>query len=167
MPVVPTFGKLLRWINDLWFYTPPVAEVGLKALDVTLRNGVDPIMGKQLGLPTGHLRDFASFDDFFQAFAKNLTFFVEILAEHEELEYVESGKQAPYLLLSMLYDDCLARGKAIFAGGVRYLGGSLESFGNVNAADSLTAINEVVFKKKLISADRLIEALNHNFVGYE
>jgi pyruvate-formate lyase len=96
-----------------------------------------------------------------------LSFFIEILADHEELEYVESGKQAPYLYLSMLYDDCLARGKAIFSGGIRYLGGSLESFGSVNAADSLTAIKKMVFDQKLISAERLIAALDNNFVGYE
>lgn len=154
-------------IDHMGFGTPSGSLNVLKALDVTLRNGVDPISGKQLGLATGHLRDFGSFDELFKAFEKNLTFFIEILAEHEELEYVESGKQAPYLYLSLLYDDCLARGKAIFSGGVRYLGGSLESFGNVNAADSLAAINEAVFKKKLLSADRLLEALDHNFVGYE
>ncbi len=67
----------------------------------------------------------------------------------------------------MLYDDCLARGKGMFAGGVRYLGGSLESFGNVNTADSLTAVKRLVFDEKLLSADRLVAALDHNFVGYE
>ena len=154
-------------IDHMGFGTPSGSLNVLKALDVTLRDGVDHISGKRLGLPTGDLKDFKTFDEFFSAFKKQLAFFIEILADHEELEYVESGKQAPYLYLSLLYDDCIARGKGIFSGGIKYLGGSLESFGSVNAADSLTAIKKMVFDQKLISADRLMTALNNNFVGYE
>jgi pyruvate-formate lyase len=154
-------------IDHMGFGTPSGSLNVLKALDVTLRNGVDHITGKQLGLATGELKDFKTFEDFFDAFKKQLAFFIEILADHEDLEYVESAKHAPYLYLSMLYDDCIARGKAIFDGGIRYLGGSLESFGSVNSADSLTAIKKMVFDEKLISAEQLMEALNHNFVGYE
>ncbi|NDP20535.1 MAG: hypothetical protein GZ091_05595 [Paludibacter sp.] len=154
-------------IDHAGFGTPSGSLNVLKALDVTLRNGVDHITGKQLGLQTGHLKDFKSYDEFFKAFKKQLSFFIEILADHEELEYVESAKQAPYLYLSMLYDDCIARGKAIFAGGIRYLGGSLESFGSVNTADSLTAIKKMVFDQELISPEQLIAALDNNFVGYE
>jgi len=154
-------------IDHMGFGTPSGSLNVLKALDVTLRDGVDHISGKRLGLPTGDLKDFKTFNEFYSAFKKQLTFFIEILADHEELEYVESAKQAPYLYLSMLYDDCLARGKAIFSGGIKYLGGSLESFGNVNAADSLTAIKKMVFDQKLISPDTLIAALNSNFMGYE
>ena len=154
-------------IDHMGFGTPSGSLNVLKALDVTLRNGVDQITGKQLGLPIGHLKDFKTFDEFFDAFKKQLTFYIEILADHEDLEYMESGKQAPYLYLSMLYDDCIGRGKAIFSGGIKYLGGSLESFGSVNTADSLTAIKKMVFDQKLISPERLIEALDHNFVGYE
>jgi pyruvate-formate lyase len=154
-------------IDHMGFGTPSGSLNVLKALDVTLRNGVDHITGKQLGLATGELKDFKTFDDFFDAFKKQLAFFIEILADHEDLEYVESAKHAPYLYLSMLYDDCIARGKAIFDGGIRYLGGSLESFGSVNSADSLTAIKKMVFDEKLISPEQLMAALNNNFVGYE
>jgi pyruvate-formate lyase len=154
-------------IDHMGFGTPSGSLNVLKALDITLRDGVDHITGKRLGLPTGDLKDFKTFDDFYSAFKKQLAFYIEILADHEELEYVESGKQAPYLYLSMLYDDCIARGKGIFSGGIKYLGGSLESFGSVNAADSLTAIKKMVFDEKRISAERLIEALNNNFMGYE
>ena len=154
-------------IDHMGFGTPSGSLNVLKALDITLRDGVDHITGKRLGLPTGDLKDFKTYDEFFDAFKKQLAFFIEILADHEDLEYVESGKQAPYLYLSMLYDDCIARGKAIFSGGIRYLGGSLESFGSVNTADSLTAIKKMVFDQKLISPERLMAALDNNFVGYE
>jgi pyruvate-formate lyase len=147
--------------------TPSGALNVLKALEVTLRDGYDPVSGKRIGLPTGSLKDFKTFDDLFTAFKKQLTYFIEVLAEQEKLEYEVTGQTAPFLLLSMLYDDCLARGKGMFDGGIRYQGGSLETYGNVNAADSLTAIKAAVFEKKLIPADRLVEALDHNFARYE
>lgn len=154
-------------LDHMGFGTPSGSLNVLKALDVTLRNGTDHITGKQLGLSTGYLSDFKSFDKFFKAYKEQLKFFIEILADHEELEYIETGKHAPYLMLSLLYDDCMERGKAIFSGGIRYLGGSLESFGLVNAADSLVAIKQLVYDKKLISPEKLIEILDNNFVGYE
>jgi pyruvate-formate lyase len=154
-------------LDHMGFGTPSGSLNVLKALDITLRNGLDNITSKRLGLPTGDFRDFKTFDEFFSAYKEQLQFFIEILADHEELEYVETGKQSPYLYLSMLYDDCMERGKAIFSGGIRYLGGSLESFGSVNASDSLAAIKNVVYDRKLMSPDRLIEVLDNNFVGYE
>jgi pyruvate-formate lyase len=154
-------------LDHMGFGTPSGSLNVLKALDITLRDGIDNITGKRLGLPTGHLSDFKTFNEFLSAFKMQLAFFIEILADHEELEYVETGKQSPYLFLSMLYDDCIERGKGIFSGGIRYLGGSLESFGSVNAADSVTAIKYAVYDNKLISAQRLIEALDNNFAGYE
>lgn len=154
-------------LDHMGFGTPSGSLNVLKALDITLRNGTDNITGKRLGLPTGNLTDFKTFDEFYDAYKKQLNFFIEILADHEELEYVETGKQSPYLYLSMLYDDCIERGKGIFSGGIRYLGGSLESFGSVNAADSLAAIKYAVYDKKLIAPHRLVEALDNNFVGYE
>ena len=155
-------------VLDYMGYGTPSGSLNiLKALDVTLRDGIDHISGKRLGLPTGDLHDFKSFDELFEAFKKQLAFFIEILADHQDLEYLITGQTSAYLYLSMLYDDCIERGKGIFAGGIRYLGGSLESFGLVNAADSLAAIKNQVFDKKAISADRLIDVLNKNFVGYE
>lgn len=147
--------------------TPSGALNVLKALEVTLHDGTDPVTGLQLGLHTGSLQDFNSFDELFEALKNQLTYFIEILADHEELEYAVSGQTAPYLYLSMLYDDCLERGKGIFAGGIRYLGGSLESYGIVNAADSLTAIKQLVYEKRLLSPGNLLEALKNNFEGFD
>ena len=64
-------------------------------------------------------------------------------------------------------DDCLATGKGMFEGGVRYLGGTLESYGNSNTADSLTAIRELVYDKKAVTLGQIREMLNANFKGFE
>jgi pyruvate-formate lyase len=71
------------------------------------------------------------------------------------------------LFISMLYDDCIARGQSLLDGGVRLRGGLIETYGMVNAADSLTAIKSLVYDRKLIPLTRLIAALEADFEGYE
>lgn len=73
----------------------------------------------------------------------------------------------PFMMVTMLYDECLERGKAIFNGGCAYLAGTLEMYGNVNAANSLAAIKRLVFEEQVLPAQKLLEAMDANFVGYE
>ncbi|MEW6652671.1 MAG: pyruvate formate lyase family protein [Bacteroidota bacterium] len=148
------------------FGTPSGVINLLKALEVTLRNGREPLTGKTIGLQLGEFKDFKSFEDLLSAYKKQVEFFVELLAEQEALEYKTAGETAPFLFVSLLYDDCLEKGNGIFSGGIRYLGGTIETYGNTNTADSLTAIKEFVYVKKEISPDELLKALDANFNGY-
>ncbi|HEX9653851.1 MAG TPA: pyruvate formate lyase family protein, partial [bacterium] len=93
------------------FGTPSGVINLLKALEVTLHNGSDPITGKAIGLRLGEFKDFETFDHLRAAYRKQVEFFVEMMAEHEVLEYKIAGEIAPFLYMSMLYDDCLARGR--------------------------------------------------------
>lgn len=154
-------------LNHRSYGTPSGSINLLKALEVTLHNGMDPVTGFETGLRTGELNEFKTFDQLFEAYKKQVTYFIEILADHEELEYKVLGDSASYLYMSMLYDDCMERGKGIFSGGIRYLGGTLETYGNVNTADSLTAIKELVYDKKVMTPEKLLEVLDNNFNGYE
>ena len=43
----------------------------------------------------------------------------------------------------------------------------METYGNINTADSLTAIKKLKFDEKKISLKELLDALDANFVGYE
>jgi pyruvate-formate lyase len=147
------------------FGTPSGVINLLKALEITLHNGRDPLTGRQLGIETGEFDNFESFDDFYEAYKKQINYFVEALAKQEELEYKITGENAAFLYLSMLYDGCMERGKAIFDGGIKYLGGTLETYGNINTADSLTAIKKLVFERKCISKKQLLKALELNFEG--
>jgi pyruvate-formate lyase len=148
------------------FGTPSGVINLLKALEVTLRNGRDPLSGRQLGLALGEFADFATFDDLWAAYTQQVEHFVTLLADQEALAYRVAGEEAACLYQSMLYDDCLQRGKALFAGGVRYLGGTIETYGNSSTADSLTAIKELVYDRKLLDRQELLAALDANFEGY-
>ena len=139
----------------------------LKALEVTLHDGTDPLTGEPMGLALGRFEDFATFEDLWAAYTRQVEHFVRIMAEQEALEYRVAAQEAPFLFLSMLYDDCLERGKPIFDGGVRYLGGTLETYGNTNAADSLTAIKDLVYDRKLLTPAQLLAALAAGFGDFD
>lgn len=154
-------------IDHKSFGTPSSVINLLKALEVTLHNGIDPMTGQVSGLQLGSFEDFKTFDDLWHAYKTQVEFFVRMMADHEVLEYKIAGEHSPYLYLSLLYDDCFERGKGMFAGGIQYLSGTIETYGNTNTADSLTAIKELVYNKEIISKDELLKALDSNFVGYE
>jgi pyruvate-formate lyase len=149
------------------FGTPSGVLNLLKALEVTLHDGADRLTGRAIGLALGRLADFATFDELWAAYARQVEHFVRLMAEQQALEYAVAGEQMACLYHSMLYDDCLERGRAIFDGGIRYLGGTLETYGNTNAADSLSAIKDLVYDRKQIAPERLLAALDADFAGYE
>ncbi len=139
----------------------------LKALEVTIFDGQDIWEDKPLGLKLGSLADFETFEDFYGAYKKQLCRYFDVLARQEQMEYDICNEAGAFLFISMLMDDCLERGKGICGGGVRYLGGTLETYGNINTANSLYAIKDVVYDRKRMSAERLMEALRADFQGYE
>lgn len=116
---------------------------------------------------TDSSEEYTSFDEFYEAYQKWIRFHIEVLAEQEKMEYDFTGEVCGLSYLSMLYDDCIEQGKGIFSGGIRYLGGTMESYGNVNTADSLTAIKKLVFTEGGVGLEEIKRALAADFVGYE
>jgi len=136
-----------------------------KCLELALHDGWDPVARRLAGPKTGSPAGFASFEDLWRAYAAQLEYFTTALAEHERLEYDVAGREAPFLLLSALYDDCIARATPIFSGGVRHLGGTNETYGNTNTADALLAIEHVVFRDSAATLPGLVAALDADFAG--
>lgn len=114
-----------------------------------------------------YLLECPDFESFYTAYLKKMQYIIELLALQERQEYDICAADAPYLFFSTLFDDCLKSGKPVFAGGIRYLGGTLEGYGNTNTTDSLTAIKKYVYDEKQISPQTLTNALKYNFEGYE
>jgi pyruvate-formate lyase len=139
----------------------------LKALELAIRGGEDPMALEPITVQTVPLARCATFEEFYGEFKKHLTRLVEATALYERYLYDFVGSRHPYLLISACYDGCLERGKGILGGGVPYLHGSVELYGNVNVANSLTAIKQLVFEERSVSAEQLVEALDANFAGHE
>ena len=139
----------------------------LKALEVTLTNGRDLVYGREMGLKLGGLLAFDTFDDLYAAYKRQLAYYIEVLAETEKLILTETSRQAPFLMMSLLYDGCIERGKSMLSGGIDGLAATLESYGNINTVDSLAAIRACVYEEKTVTKEQLLEAISHDFEGYE
>ncbi len=149
------------------FGTPSGVVNLLKALEVTLHKGTDPMTGRKIGTDEASSAWPDSFEKLYKAWSKNLEQYIYFLAVQEKFEYDIAAKTAPFLFLSLLFDDCINRGKPVFDGGVEYLGGTLETYGNTNTADSFLAIKKLVFEDQKLTLEQLVKILDANFEGYE
>lgn len=104
-----------------------------------------------------------SFIEVLDTFKKELAYQIDVLAYQESYEYQFMDKQCGYIYNSILYDNCLSRGRSILDGGIDYLGGTLETYGNVNVSDSLLAIKKIVFDDKKITYKQMVTTLKNNY----
>lgn len=138
-----------------------------KILELVLHNGIDPRTGKQLGLKTGEVTEFASYDEFFEAFKKQLHYFIDIKVKGSNIIERLYATYMPAPFLSILIDDCIAKGKDYNDGGARYNTNYIQGVGLGSLTDSLSAIKYHVFEQKDLEFTELLKALEANFVGYE
>ena len=147
--------------------TPNNGINALKALEMALHNGVDFFQNVACGVKTGDPAEFDTFEKLYDAVLAQLKPTIDHFAVHKYLNYKIAGENAPYLHLSLLLNDCIARGKAVFEGGVRYLNASSEMYGIISCADSLTAIKKLVYDEKKLTLSELIHVLDNDFEGYD
>ncbi|MBF0224243.1 MAG: radical SAM protein [Desulfobacterales bacterium] len=68
-------------------------------------------------------------------------------------------------LASSLFEGCIKSGKDIYEGGASFNSSGIQAVGVTDVADSLFAIDEVVYNKKLYKIDEVIQAIDSNFEG--
>jgi formate C-acetyltransferase len=138
-----------------------------KVLEITLNNGLDPRTGKRIGLETGNPRNFSSFDELFAAYRKQLHRFIEIKVRGNNIIERIYAQYMPAPFLSLLIEDCIAKGKDYNDGGPRYNTTYIMAVGPGSCTDSLAAIRYRVFDRKDVTMAELLEALEANFKGHE
>ncbi len=132
-----------------------------KVLEITLNNG--RAGNKQLGPVTGEMTGYASIDDFFAAFKKQMAHFVHQLVEACNSVDIAHGERCPLPFLSALVDDCIGRGKSLQEGGAIYNFTGPQAFGIADTGDSVYAIQKQVFEDRKLSLTELKSALDANF----
>ena len=87
-----------------------------------------------------------------------------ILTDHQSIEKViRENFTTP--LASSLFKGCIESGKDLCEGGATINSSGIQAVGITDVADSLFAIDEVVYKKKLYSMHDVINAIDNNFEG--
>jgi formate C-acetyltransferase len=138
-----------------------------KVFEVTLHNGLDPRTGKQVGLQTGDPVLFRTFDELFAAFKAQVRRFADIKIRGNAIIERLYATVLPAPFLSILIDDCIAKGKDYHAGGARYNTNYIQGVGVGTMTDILASIKYNVYDKKFVPRRKLLDVLDRNFEGDE
>lgn len=138
-----------------------------KILEITLNNGIDPVTGKKLGLETGDPRSFKTYDELYDAYHKQMLYFVNMkLAVNNYIERMFS-LYAPATFLSLFIDDCISKGKDYYSGGARYNTTYIQCTGLGTITDCLSTLKKHVFEYRKFTMDEILSAVANNFEGKE
>jgi formate C-acetyltransferase len=138
-----------------------------KILEITLNNGIDPETGKLLGLETGDPRTFNSFEELYEAWHRQMVYFVNLkLSVNNYIERMFS-LYAPATFLSLYIDDCIEKGRDYYSGGARYNTTYIQCTGLGTITDCFTALKKHVFEDQRYTMDEVLEACRKNWEGEE
>ncbi len=139
----------------------------VKMLELALHDGVDPRTGKQLGPRTGAASELGDFDALFKAFEAQTRHFLDIKIRGNQLIERLFATRMPVPFLSVLTDDCIAKGRDYNAGGARYNNTFIQAVGIGSLADSLSALQELVFEQGALDLPGMVQALDADFAERE
>ena len=138
-----------------------------KILEITLNNGIDPETGKKLGLETGDPRTFKTFEELYEAWHKQMVYFVNLkLSVNNYIERMFS-LYAPATFLSLYIDDCIEKGKDYYSGGARYNTTYIQCTGLGTITDCFTTLKKHVFEEGKYTMDEILKAVAKNWEGEE
>ena len=147
-------GKTEGW-HDAAFFNM------CRPLELVFSNGMDK--GEMVGIPTGDVTQMKTFDEFFDAYKKQMEFCMSLLVNADNAIDVAHAERCPLPFLSCMIDDCLKEGKSVQEGGAVYNFTGPQGFGIANMADGLFAIRKLVYEDKKVSMKELKEALAWNY----
>jgi len=137
----------------MWYYDGKECHLNPEGEDV------------QVGPQTGDPSKFRCYEELWNAFKMQLTYALKLLAVTANIIDRVQAELTPHPIFSLLTDGCIDKGRDFTNGGAIYNFTAPIAIGPITVADSLAAIKYLVFDKKLISMDNIINALRRNFEG--
>ncbi len=140
-----------------------------KWFEFALNDGVDPETGIQVGPACGDLTTFERIEDVQQAFRTQVEFFAEIVTAASNVWIPVRARLTPCPFLSVFIDHRVELCRDATAGGPPNYNHSqvMQGHGIIDIADSLAAMDKLVFREKRISTEQLKRALESNYEGPE
>lgn len=179
---LPLLQSLKGHEHDLWNYSPreQYEKIMGKFIEFVLK---DPGKNKfQKGLLKIHYKVLkmiekrkgmfvynppSSMEEILERFQTRLNHLAKgVLTDHQRIEKA-LAESFTTPLASALYPNCIKTGKDVYEGGAVFNTSGIQAIGVTDVADSLYAINEVVFKKKQYTIMDIINAIEANFEGEE
>ena len=159
--VVPHSRKTFEWTSS--------CNISFAAaLEFALNGGKSRLSGEQVALFEKDPKTFQSYEEVELAVLRQFSFMVK----HGVISLLTAQKihkeQAPRPFLSACNEYCLKNGKDLVDGGAKYnIGPVFTGVGLSVTANSLAVIKKLVFEDNVATMSDIIDALNHNWEGYE
>ena len=96
-----------------------------------------------------HLAECPTFGDFFEGLCRETEERIEAQLVEIAERYLYMSKYLPNPMRTLFTDDCIDKGLDFNAGGARYTWTESSESGLINVVDSLSAVRELVYEKKL------------------
>ncbi len=138
-----------------------------KIIELVLNNGKDPASGLTIGIETGDPREFNSIEQFIEAYRRQLQYFIDVKIEGNNTIERLYAEHYPAPFMSLLVDDCIDKALDYHDGGPRYNMTYIQGVGLGVATDCISAIQTHIFEGSNWSMAQLLDALAHDFAGYE
>ena len=132
-----------------------------RPLELVFSNGMDK--GELVGIPTGDVTKMTTFEEFYDAYKKQMDYCISLLVNADNAIDVAHAERCPLPFLSSMVDDCIKRGLSVQEGGAVYNFTGPQGFGIANMADSLYAVRQLVYRDKKVSMEEYKEALVWNY----
>lgn len=138
-------------------------------LELVFNDGTLRYNNKKIGVDTPDPESLTSFDEFQQAYHKQLAYLCRHAAIASGVADVAKRELLAAPFLSSMREDCIARGQDLWKYGAAYNdgGGYWSAVGVADSANSLAAVKRLVFEEKKVGMHQLKEALEKNFEGEE
>lgn len=159
-----------RLVNRETLTTPSASINAAALIELTLRNGRMLKYGDELlSIETGEAENFESWEEFYEAFQKQAECFVRTACRQLFLANQIRAKHFGSPLGSALHGLCRKYAMDLHSEqipeGLNL--GFFDIVGFASTIDSLSAIRENVYKKKITNISELRKAMDANFEGYE
>jgi len=140
----------------------------VSALELALYNGRRPVTGDELmSIETGDPAAFSSFEEFWEAFKKQLRYLIGQAIELNEYFGRAHQELLPTPLLSAFFEGPMEKGRDLIQGGALYNSSGATHIGFADTVDSLNAIERAVFIDRQCTFAQLIQAIRDDFKGHE
>lgn len=138
-----------------------------KCLQLALNNGVCSISGEKLGAETGDPQNFKTFDDFFEAYKKQVEAATDSTADMANISQELVSKYALNPHRSNFVEGCIEKGLDFKNHGPVYGHGQILAEGIADTVDSIAAVKHFVYDTKKYTMKELLDALESDFEGFD
>lgn len=134
-------------------------------LELALNQGRRLGKTTRVGALTPPAEQLRSMSDIKQAYEEQVDHLVGRLVT--DIQVIERGNRDfhPTPFSSMLVEGCLESGRDLTAGGARYNSSGIQGVGVADTADSLAALDEVVFRRQRYTLAQVVSGMKDDFRG--